>query len=388
MEKVLSIVYNEFINDNRVLNQAISLDNSGYDVTILALKLRTAVPSEEKISGIKVLRIFRGYGNEKIFRIKFIRLVYKILKFNYELYSFVIKNDFSVIHCHDLNTLQLGFVAKLVRGNRFKLIYDAHEYETQRNLLFGFKKLRMKIKERFLIKFCDKVITVSDSIADEYVRLYGITKPTVILNCPVIDPSEEPVKSNVFRKKFNIPFSNKIFLYQGYLVVGRGIEIILEAFKELDNDKLSLVFMGEGSLLETIKNDENYNKSVFIHPFVKSNEIIEHTSSADFGISFIEDISLSDRYCLPNKLFEYIAAGLPVITSGLPEMKKFVETYEVGVSANENSVDGFLAAFKKLLRLDTDELDSNISDTRRLYHWGTQEKVLLNLYESLNIKQI
>lgn len=379
--KVLSIVKNELKNDNRVQNQAISLKSSGYDVTVLAIQRKSKLPSNESIDGVNVIRITKTY--KIIDKIPFVRVL--IFKFFivFNLIKLMKKNNYNFIHCHDLYTLHLGFFIKIFNYYYIVFIYDAHEFETNRNFVTGYKRVIAKIKERLLIQFCDKVITVSDSIADKYVELYGIQKPVVILNCPVFDPFKELVRSNIFREKFNIPASNKIFLYQGHIVVGRGIEIILNAFNELDNENISLVFMGEGSLIEVIKNDVNYNKSVFIHPFVKSSEIIEHTSSADFGISFIEDISLSDRYCLPNKLFEYIASGLPVITSGLPEMKKFVENYNVGIAANKNTIEGFIIAYRELLNMDTFKLKKNIKKTRKLYHWGSQEKILVDLYQSL-----
>jgi len=382
-KNVLSVVFNEFKNDNRVLNQALSISDGGYSVTIIAIEMGSLLPLKEKINNIQLIRFFKGYGNQKIFSIYIFQLLYNFIKFNYKFYSFVLRDEHDVIHCHDLNTLQFGIVSKLFKGKSVKLIYDAHEYETQRNLLHGLKQRMLIIKEKFLIRYCDRVVTVSNTIAEEYSRLYNIPKPTVILNCPVIDPESEIVRHDIFREKFNISDSTKIFLYQGYFSVGRGIEIILEAFNELNFKDIALVFMGEGAMIKEIKSNELYENSVYIHPFVASDEIIKHTSSADYGISFIEDISLSDRYCLPNKLFEYIAAGLPVITSGLPEMEKFVKIHGVGVSSNENSVSGFVEAFGELINMDREALNKNIIKTRKKYNWSTQEKILLNLYENL-----
>lgn len=388
MNNVLSIVLNELTNDNRVLNQAHSLSNHGYNVTLLAVKKsKSSLPLTEKIKNLQIIRIFTGYGSKGIYKVRYVRYIYRFFM-HYQFFPIVLDKRFDAIHCHDLSTLQYGFVAKLFRGKSVKLIFDAHEYETEKNSLYGLRKIRLKIKEKLLINSCDRVITVSNSIAKEYSKLYDIQKPTVILNCPIIDPKSEIVKHDIFREKFNIPISTKIFLYQGYLYVGRGIEITLKAFNELKQADLALVFMGEGPELKKIKSDKLFGSSVFVHPFVSSKEIIKHTSSADYGISFIEDISLSDRYCLPNKLFEYIAAGLPVITSGLPEMEVFVKEYGVGVSSRENSVSGFMEAFKKLLTLDQETLDQNIKKTRKKFNWSTQEKILLNVYKDLNIESI
>jgi glycosyltransferase involved in cell wall biosynthesis len=376
--KVLSIVYNELTNDNRVINQALSLQQNGYDVTILAVLKDSNLPKNETVEGVKVIRVPLMYGNRLVYKIRVLRFFYHRVSL-FLIYLRITTSNFDIIHCHDLNTLQFGARAKFLKPRKLKLIYDAHEYETQRNGLHGWRWTYVKLKERFLIKFCDQVITVSPTIADEYVRLYGIKKPEVILNCPILR-TEEVIKKNLFREYFGIPASKKIFLYQGYLYPGRGIEVILDAFNQLNLEEGVLVFMGEGTLTDEIKKHDKYGESIFIHPFVSGDVLLVYTSSADCGIAFIEDISLSDRYCLPNKLFEYIAAGLPVISSGLPDLKKFINTYKVGTAAESNDVEGFIEAFNNLPNLDSPELTEQILKTRALFNWGTQEKILLELY--------
>ncbi|WP_323757909.1 glycosyltransferase [Roseivirga sp.] len=381
-KRVFSVVFNDLRNDNRVLNQAFSLASEGYDVTLMGIQRKTSLPTEEQLNGVKIIR--KRMMNNTIERIKYVRAVYFIL-FVWLQFFRQARVKYDIIHCHDLNTLQFGVLMKFIKLGKVKLIYDAHEYETQRNGLHGLKWTYVKLKERLLIRFCDRVITVGPTIADEYVRLYGIEKPVVILNCPILR-SEEVIKKNLFREQFGIPASKKIFLYQGYLYPGRGIEVILEAFDQLNLADGVLVFMGEGTLTDEIKKHKKYGESVFVHPFVLGDVLLGYTSSADCGIAFIEDISLSDRYCLPNKLFEYIAAGLPVISSGLPDLKKFINTYKVGTAADSNNVEGFIQAFNNLPNLDSPELARHILNTRALFNWGTQEKILFELYKSFEDK--
>jgi glycosyltransferase involved in cell wall biosynthesis len=379
--RILSLVFNNLKNDNRVFNQAFSLSKVGHEVVlvgILGIKDDSTLPDIEEINGVSIIR--KRMISVTIERIKYLRVFFFIL--NSWIYFFKqSKNHFDFIHCHDLDTLEYGVFIKLFRLGKVILVYDAHEYETQRNGLYGWRWAYVKLKERFLIKYCDRVITVSPTIADEYVRLYDIEKPEVILNCPVLR-TEKVVKRNFFRDNFNIPDSKIIFLYQGYLYPGRGIEIILEAFNQLNLPDCVLVFMGEGTHVGYIRQNEMYGKSVFLHPFVSGEVLLGYTSSADCGLAFIEDISLSDRYCLPNKLFEYIAAGLPVISSGLPDLSNFITLNQVGVSADTNDVNGFIKAFKDLLNLDSKQLAINIEKTRSLFNWGTQEKILINLYNN------
>lgn len=377
--KVFVIVFNDLRNDNRVLNQVFSLGSNGFDVTLMGIQRKTSLPVEEKLNGIKIIR--RRLLSRNLERIRYLRTIYFTI-YVWVKFIFEAGIKFDIIHCHDLNTLQFGVFMKLIRLGKTKLIYDAHEYETERNGLHGLRKIYIKFKELILIRFCDRVITVSNTIAEEYVRLYGIKKPHVILNCPILR-SKEVVKKDLFRERFNVQVEKKIFLYQGYLYPGRGIDVILDAFDRLNLENSVLVFMGEGTLTSKIKENEKYGKSIFVHPFVSGDVLLDHTSSADCGIAFIEDISLSDRYCLPNKLFEYIAAGLPVIGSGLPDLKRFITSHKVGVAAPSNDVAGFIQAFNNLPDLGSSELKESISRTRALFNWDTQERILLSLYNNL-----
>jgi len=157
----------------------------------------------------------------------------------------------------------------------------------------------------------------------------------------------------------------------------------MDAFNDINNIDSVLIFMGEGPLSQNISTHEKFGVSIFIHPFVSGDILLEYTSSADYGVAFLEDISLSDRYCLPNKLFEYIAAGLPVIGSGLPELKKFILENKVGVAASSNDIGGFIEAFKEISRLKSDDLRYNILLARERFNWSTQEKILIDLYKGL-----
>ena len=386
MNKVLSIVFNEFKNDNRVSNQAISLEKNEFDVTILGIKLQKETNVYEELGSVKIFRISRIYGSNFFYSIPFIRKFIKVIRFNIDFYSFIKNYDFDYVHCHDLNTLEYGFFAKVICRKRIKLVYDAHEYETEcdikRDFFYRFRKIQSILKEKFLIRFCDRVITVSETIADEYVRLYAIERPAVILNCPILK-EKEICKKDLFREKFNISSLKKIFLYQGYFYPGRGIELVIDAFNQINSDNSVLIFMGEGPLIGNISKHEKFGTSIFIHPFVSGDILLEYTSSADYGVAFLEDISLSDRYCLPNKLFEYIAAGLPVIGSGLPELKKFIFENEVGTAASSNDIAGFLEAFRLISRLDSENLRKRIFIAREKFNWSTQEKILLHLYKGL-----
>mgnify|MGYP001770751853 CR=1 FL=1 len=374
MKKVTSIVLNNFKNDSRVLKENISLQKAGYEVQVVALHEEPLAEFEE-VQNIPVHRVklkSRGWSKQKLIQlIKYFEFIYKVVK-QYK------KSD--IIHCNDLNSLPIGVIIKKFFNKDVKIVYDAHEYETELNGLKGIQKKLVKWLERKLIKYADKVITVSDAIADEYVKLYDIEKPSLVLNTP---PYKEIQKKNIFRETLDILEDQTIFLYQGGLSRGRGIEILLEAFKTIDNENAVIVFMGYGPLESLIQNTSKEYKNIYFHQAVSPDILLDYTSSADFGISTIEDSCLSYRYCLPNKMFEYLMAEIPVIVSNLYEMKRLVELNNIGTVAKENTSQGLKEAIEEAVKLDKEELKTNIQKLKTIYNWEEQEKVLLDVYKDL-----
>jgi glycosyltransferase involved in cell wall biosynthesis len=308
----------------------------------------------------------------------FIQL-FKYMEFTFHLLLKYRKKRITMVNIHSLALLPIGFLFKLFYGT--KLIYDAHEYETQRQGLSGVRKKLSQILERYFIKYCDRVIVVSESIADEYKRLYPyIKKPSVILNTPLY---QEVAKKDRFREEFDISEDKMIFLYQGALSQGRGIENILKAFKQIDDDKSVVVFMGYGELEKEIKKYAEKFDNIYYHPAVSPDILLEFTSSADVGLSIIEDTCLSYHYSLPNKMFEYLMVDIPVIVSNLPEMRKIVNKYKIGVVASENSSKGLIEAIKNIRLLDKYRLLEDIKRAKEIYNWQNQEKVLVDLYGDL-----
>ncbi len=373
MKTVISIVLNNFKNDSRVLKENISLQNAGYNVKVIALhdELQKEV---ENIQGIEVHRIIlksRGWSKNKAIQLlKYFEFVYRVVK--------LYKNS-DIIHCNDLNSLPIGFIIKKFFNKNVKIVYDAHEYETEMNGLHGIQKTLTKKLENFLIKYANAVITVSDAIANEYVKLYNIKKPALVLNTPMY---KEVDKKDIFRKTFGITKDKTIFLYQGALMKGRGINILLDTFKQLD-DKSAIVFMGFGILENEIRTISKEYNNIYFHNAVTPDVLLDYTCSADFGISTIEDTCLSYRYCLPNKMFEYIMAEIPVIVSNLPEMKKLIEDNNIGIVSNDNTSEELVKAISKATLLDKEELNKNLKKVKMVHNWESQEKVLLEVYNEL-----
>ena len=374
LKHVIQLVLNNFQNDSRVLKEAKTLQNNGYDVQVVALH-EFPLAEIEVISGIPVHRIklmSRSWSKHKVIQFfKYLEFIVRVIK-GYR--------KAGIFHCNDLSTLPVGVFIKLFFSRKVKVIYDAHEYETEINGLKGIEKKAIAWLEYQLIKYADKVITVSDSIANEYQRLYNIQKPALVLNTP---PFIEVKKQDFFRKELDIRQDQTIFLYQGGLSRGRGVELLVQTFSLMKTDNNVIVFMGYGPLEDEVSHASDQYSTVFFRQAVSPDILLNYTSSADYGISLIEDVCLSYRFCLPNKMFEYLMAGIPVLCSNLVEMRHFVERFKVGVIAAENSVDGILDAVNRSLSMDYERIKSNIVKIRHLYNWEEQEKVLLGIYDDL-----
>jgi len=386
MKSVVSIVLNNFKNDSRVLKENISLQKAGYNVKVVAL-WEDGLEEFETVQNIPVHRVklkSKNWSKNKMVQlVKYFEFIYRATK--------LYKNS-DIVHCNDLNTLPIGFIIKKFFNKNVKIVYDAHEYETEINGLKGIQKTLIKKLEKFLIKYADKVITVSNAIANEYVKLYNIEKPALVLNTP---PYKKIEKKDIFREAFTIAKEQIIFLYQGGLSRGRGIEILLETFKNIEKEgrrkkgegnfnlQPCIVFMGYGELENLVKEYSKKYENIYFHEAVTPEALLNYTSSADFGILFYENNCLNHYYCSPNKMFEYLMAEIPVIVSNLYEMKRLVEDNHIGVVTKENTSKGLREAVEMAVQLNKNELEKNIQKVKDIYNWEEQEKILLSHYKEL-----
>ena len=291
---------------------------------------------------------------------------------------FIVLHRPKMINIHTLELLPLTVIAKILK---IKIIYDAHELETEKENLKGFRKKISKMIERVFIGFVDKVIVVGESIADEYKKMYPkVDRPFVVLNTPNYTVTQ---KNDLFRGKFNIDKEKIVFLYQGALSKGRGVDLLLESFVKRKDDEVVIVFMGFGRLEEDIKTASKENNNIFFHSAVAPDIVLDYTSSADFGMHMIKNTCLNHYYCLPNKLFEYANAGLPVVVSNMKEMKELVEKYDMGVVVKDNKIESINNAIDKILDLDIERMKQNSRRCAEENSWNVQEKILKKVYQGM-----
>ncbi|MCX6273401.1 MAG: glycosyltransferase [Bacteroidetes bacterium] len=372
---VISIVLNNFVNDARVLKEALTLKGEGYRVKVVCLH-DSGLAEKETVEGVDVHRIkmiTRKLPSNIIFS------VFKYLEFGIK----VVFHHFraGIYHCHDLNVLPVGAFIKVLRGRKIRLIYDAHELETEQVSNQGKLEHRLSVwLEKQLVKKVDRMITVSPAIAEEYSRRLSVPLPELILNCP---PYQRFTKTSTIQDKLNLPPGTTLFLYQGGLSAERGIENMLEAFSQVAWPGSALVVMGYGPLEKLVLEYSKQCDRIFLLPAVSQRELPSYTSSADYGILFYENTCLNNYYCLPNKLFEYLMSGVPVLVSPLYELKKIVESNHLGLIARAPSVEGMKEVILATRSFDIQLFKDNIMEFNKIYNWENQAATLIKLYKTL-----
>jgi len=228
-----------------------------------------------------------------------------------------------------------------------------------------------------LWSFVDLLIVVSPSIEKWYTDNVGPKNTIVILNTPEVC-AVQPRSASYLRDRFNIPVDTVIFIYVGLLTQGRGIELVIEAFKR-NHDNAALVFLGYGDYERQIsKISGQFNSKVYLHPPVPHAEVVSVVQSADVGICLIENVSLSDYFSLPNKLFEYAFSGVQVLASKFPDIEQVVSRYRLGVCA-DLEIESVVEAMARLKDQAGVDVKVDLTDIS----WAAQSMRLSERYRRL-----
>lgn len=305
----------------------------------------------------------------------------KILRFiewYFRILPACLKKDVSAVHCHGLSTLPIGVFMKIVRPSIF-FVYDAHECETETITATPARKYFGRLVERIAFRYVDTFFVVSQSILDWYKRNFGVVNISLLRNIPETPPATvQKLDRGFLRRKLGLNDEDRIFLYQGILTRGRGVELLLEAFSKAPRN-CCLVMLGNGPLEAKVKELSVKHPNILHLSAVPPDELPKYTVGADIGLCLIEKVSLSYYYCLPNKLFEYLQCGVPVLGSDFPEISRVLSDTNSGWAISTQI--GVLAQF--LLGLTAGEITEKkyaAAAAGAMYSWGNERKVLLAEY--------
>lgn len=289
-----------------------------------------------------------------------------------------------VCHAHDLNVLPGA--AKVARDRSAKLVYDSHELWRRRNRHGELRPVARAVdafQERRLIGRVDLVITVSPGIQDWLQRRYGLDTPVeVVRNVPLRRQARE---GPPLRELASLS-DERIVMYTGRITSGRGLEETVDALAELP-EHVVLVLLGYGDDLFVRQLHHRAdrrgvaNRVRQVAP-VAPDQVPAVASQADCALVAIEPVCLSYYYTLPNKLFEAIQAGLPVLASDLPDMRTVVEGYRIGRLFRTGRPGEVRDGIRGLLA-DVDAYKSNAATAAAELTWEHESQVLCRAYARL-----
>lgn len=374
--KISIIVSNPLKKDPRVIKQVKVAIQAGHEVQFVGY--RDAFYDREFLEKLGCRFDIVDFGEEYLGKLNSVAKKLK-RRLGYPRTAQKYIQDFcpDVIHANDFDMLIPAHRAAKKCGAA--VVYDSHEVYAE-NIGIAEHTLIKKLiisAERRLVRKVHHMICVSNAAADYFKEKYRISRPSVITNCPM--KSSLPLKEKA-KDAFEV-------VYQGLMVAGRGYEEFVQAAKLLPDD-VRLVLRGYGTLepklRELISKENLENKVRFVEP-VEVSELISAASSSHVGIVVTRPVNLNFRLSISNKVFEYAAAGLPVILSDVPEHRYLNEKYHFGLILDEVSpkciAEGIL-----YLKEHPEEYKKMAQNARRMFeelNWERESERLLQIYADI-----
>lgn len=379
-EKICIVQYNASQFLTRVDRSARTLSEAGYEVVLIAIKDEKTEAFEQrdgyvvKRYELKSRRLTRRFG------LKFLRFGEAIVR------SFVwaYREDADIYNPRDAEPLMAAYVAARLR--RAKLVYDSDELCLDRNNPLAGKRwwrVLMKAYEGFFVRRADAVITSDLGRAEVIAKRYGIPLPAVVRNVP--DLAEKPAPDEDFRARA-LGGSQYLLIYQGILAKNRGLPELVSAMHLLPECSLALV--GYGRIEQELRDQiaaEGLSERVRVFDPVPFEQLMEYTAASDIGMIPLIGSCLSYVLAAPNKLFEYMLAGIPVAATDLPEMRRVMDAENVGALIGDpTSPDSIASAVRGLLdmgRPALEEMGERAAEAALARHtWHVERPVLLDAY--------
>lgn len=344
------------------------MQKAGFDVLLVGRRQRKSPPMD--------IRPYKSHRMKLIFEKG--PLFYA--EYNMRLFLFLLFHRANCLLSNDLDTLLPNFW--ISRLKRIKLIYDSHEYFTEVPELVNRPKVQKVWKriEEYVVPKLPEMITVCKSIADMFHEKYGIDVH-VIRNIPM----RKMLPSPATREEVGLDPEKHILLLQGSGInIHRGSEELVEAMRYLDD--CQLVIIGGGDVLPILKEkvaQNHWDEKVMFFPRMPYQKMMAITQLAELGFTLDKDTNLNYRFSLPNKLFDYIQAGVPVVASHLVEIERIVRNYNIGTFVENHDPQSIAETIENALN-DKDSLalwKQNLTIAARELCWENEEKVLLDIYE-------
>lgn len=367
MKKAIVSVINDLVTDQRVHKTCTTLSDMGFDVLLVGRRKRDSLPLAERKYATHRMKLPAEKG------------VWFYISFQWQLFLFLRRNKADVYVSNDLDTLWPNYV--ISKWRKKPLVYDTHEIFTEVPELVN-RKSKQKAWKRLERKIFPKlkfVFTVNESIAEWYENEYGI-RPEVVRNIP---RKASGLTRQLTRKEVHLPENKKIVLLQGAGInVHRGAEEAVEAMQFIDNAVLLIIGGGDviHQLKEMAEKDHLEGKIIFVNK-LPPDELRAWTMLADIGLTLDKDTNINYRFSLPNKIFDYIHAGIPVLASDLVEVKRIVETYNIGMICPDHHPETIAKCIREMLSgKDYETWKNNTHRAMEELTWEKEEEKIKAVY--------
>lgn len=289
-----------------------------------------------------------------------------------------------IVHCNDLDTLLVGIKAKARYG--CKILYDAHEYWpfSDPNAPW-YQVLFFRIYERLLIRKCDHVVTVNPLLANEFAKAYGLA---TVHSVPNATPWSDLRVSNSPRSLDEYARGRVKFIFLGNFAPERGIEELITAWADINHNKAALFLRGHDNEWKTkcivlARQLGLLDKTIYFPPPVSEDALVDSASECDVGIIPYKPITLGYKFCCPNKLSQFLHAGLMVVSNNLPYVQQILRESDTGVSYDSSLRNSIATTIARVL--DDEQMRArcrkNASEfARKTFNWETCYVVLQTLY--------
>ncbi len=372
--------------DPRVMRDATALVEEGFIVTIVDVESDRTKPAEEFIRDVHLKHIFMpSYFAPARFKPWFlVKLVILTIYGTIQL----LKVRADIYHAHVERALPACYIAARLRNKPF--IVDTPELNLTDPRYASWPRLNIIARRiiRHMVTHCAGYITASPLYPQELSKQFGAKEITLIFNVP---PYQVAAKNDRLRQHLELGPEVRIALYQGHIQPDRQLERLIKAAEFLERD-IIIVLLGSGpeetvSQLNSLIVSEKVFDRVKIIPSVPYDELLLWTASADIGLTVLPpDYSLSIRKCLPNKFFEYLMAGLPVLSSELDAIVEVIKTYDVGKVVSSVAPEDIGTAINTMLT-DHDGLarmrSNALAAAKQEFYWEKESQKLIHLYEEI-----
>lgn len=369
-KKIIVSVINDLSSDQRVNRTCLTLQKAGYEVQLIGRCYKNSPKLSPRSYSCKRMHLIFRKGP----------LFYK--EYNLRLFFLLLFTKANVLFSNDLDTLLPNYLVS--RLKRQKLIYDSHELFTELPELIGrpFVKYFWTQLEAFLFPKIKNIITVNQSIANIYSKKYD-KKIQVIRNIPL----NSPKGLQISREDLGFEKSDFLIILQGAGInMHRGAEEALEAMQFVFGAKLLII--GGGDVFEALKQKQiklHLEDKVQIIDKLPYSKLMQYTAIADLGLSLDKDTNLNYRYSLPNKVFDYIHGGIPILVSRLPELINLIDTYQIGTSVrniNPQCIADRINAIKSNPQF-LEEWKKNTLIAQKELCWDLEEEKYLKFLKSI-----